>query len=149
MRAGRGGWIGAVALAGLLTLGVLPGAQGATGPKPQVICVYANTMEPQGYYTRQPRKCIFHERGEPNSYASTLGVTGLRWRQWSYTSAYASGKALLNMTGPVPARVKLTHPVATCGHTVFSRAYFKLPDQFDGRPGWGDGIRLDIRVGRC
>jgi hypothetical protein len=115
--------------------------------KPQVICLFAEGT--RAHRTRHPRGCIFHRRGAPVDSADILGMKRLHWRQWGYRSAFATGKAALNMVGLVPAKVKLTHPVTTCGHTVFSHAYFKLPHQFDRHHGWGPGFPLDVRFISC
>ena len=113
----------------------------------KVICFLAERT--WGYWTYRPWGCIFHKRGAPNDYADILRTSRLHWNQWGHASAYGEGKAVLNMAGLVPVRVKLTQPVTACGHIVFSHAYFKLPDKFDGRRGWGPGMPLDTRLSRC
>lgn len=119
----------------------------AGSKSPKVICFQAELT--WGFWTYRPWGCIFHKRGAPVDNADIRRTSHLHWDQWSQTIAYGEGKAALNMAGLVPVRVKLTQPVTTCGHIVFSHAYFRLPDRFDGRRGWGPGMPLETRLSRC
>ena len=80
---------------------------------------------------------MFHERGRPVASAWLVIVKHLHWLHWGRKVAVGVGKEALNMTGLVPVKVRLSAPVTTCGHTVFTRAHFN---------GRGRGLTLDNRL---
>lgn len=120
-------------------------AHGAT-PAPQVICIGTPSPveRPTGFYARRPRTCNFHQRGQPAAYAYLLEMRRMRWLHWGSRLAVGKGKALANMVGPIPAKVRLGSPQTVCGHRVFTIARFKF-----GYRGFDKGLHLDRQFSEC
>ena len=134
-----------VALLGIGLIGVLAcsGGRDASGAasaaasaprEPKVVCV-KTYAPPRGVYRYKPGKCEFHHRGDyPVSGANTAPFKSMNWKRWGKRKAFGKGKIVLNMVGPVPARVRLTKAREVCGLTVYTklRATYKVPSSVGG-----------------
>lgn len=122
-------------MAAILMALVIGSSARAAGAAPResdnrVVCVaYGGGGEASTSLRTTPRKCTFVHRGQEPFGANTVDMTGLRWKSWGTRRARAEGKQLVNMSGPVAARVTLKRPRRGCGgRTVFTVAVFSAAD---------------------
>ena len=94
----------------------------ASAPRePKVVCV-TSYQPPRGVYRYKPSKCEFHKRGEyPIAAYATASVKSMNWKRWGGSRASGKGKFVVNMVGPVPARVRLSKKREVCGLRVYTK----------------------------
>lgn len=121
---------------------------GSALSSPQVVCAitYGPIGQAKFAYRTRPHTCLFHKPGTPVDEADVVSGKQIHWLSWGKTVAVGKGKSAENMVGLIPIEVKLTNPLPSCGHTVFSKARFKFPTV--GR-GYGRPVPLDHSLGNC
>ena len=130
------GLIGSLVLGGGRDASGAANAAASAPREPKVVCV-TSYSPPRGVYRYKPGKCEFHHRGDyPVSGANTAAFKSLNWKRWGGRKASGKGKIVLNMVGPVSARVQLTKKREVCGlHGVHEAArHLQGPELGRGRP---------------
>ncbi len=132
--------LAAFGLAGPSQAGARPTAE------PQVVCISSSSPveSPAGFYSRRPGACDFLANGRPAADAYMVQMRRIHWLHWGAQSAVGRGVSLVNMVGPVFAKVRLTRPRTVCGHRVFTVARFK-----GHRGGYGTPMQLTRRLSSC
>ncbi len=99
----------------------------SAGAQTKVFCAGDSPHTNRDVTRVKPKHCILQKRNAPDAEAFYVRTKHMRWKRWASGQAKGIGSSVASMTGRVPVRVRLSHPVTSCGQRVFSKARVRFP----------------------
>lgn len=130
-------WVSVACCVAALALAAPAGSAADKGHGTNVVCVDSGTLHRE--YRREPRRCVFHEHGQPMAEAFFVRAKRIHWHVWRHGHARGKGREVPPLGDrKTPVRIRLSRPVRRCGHRAFTRARFYFP-----KVGRGSTMKLD------